>query len=80
VAVRHPGCDGDWYDSTLTCLTHLFPLVVDRGMVVLDDYGSFDGCNRAVHRYLADNDRPEAIRRTMRGDVAYIEKQVTDVG
>lgn len=72
--------DGDWYDSTLTCLTHLFPLVVDRGKVVIDDYGSFDGCNRAAHRYLADHDRPEAIRRTMRGDVPYIEKRVTDVG
>jgi O-methyltransferase len=65
--------DGDWYDSTLVCLNHLFPLVVSSGVVIVDDYGAWEGCTRAVHRYLADNNRPEAISRTPSG-VAYLIK------
>jgi O-methyltransferase len=65
--------DGDWYDSTLICLEQLFPMVESGGVVIIDDYDQWDGCNRAVHRYLADADRPEAIRRTSAG-VAYLVK------
>lgn len=65
--------DGDWYDSTMTCLMHLFPLVTTGGLVIIDDYGVWEGCTRAVHRYLADNERPEGIRTTSSG-VAYIVK------
>ena len=66
--------DGDWYESTMTCLEHLFPLVVSGGVVIVDDYGTWDGCSRAVHRYLADNDRPESILRTP-ANVAYLVKR-----
>lgn len=66
--------DGDWYESTMTCLVHLFPLVVTGGLVLIDDYGTWDGCTRAVHQYLADQQRPEAIDRTRSG-VAYLIKR-----
>lgn len=65
--------DGDWYDSTMTCLVHLFPLVATGGLIIIDDYGTYDGCNRALHRYLANADRPQPIRSTPSG-VAYIRK------
>lgn len=45
--------DGDWYESTRVCLEHLFPLVVSGGIVVIDDYGKWPGCRRAVDEYLA---------------------------
>ena len=45
--------DGDWYDSTRICLEHLYPLVAKNGVVVIDDYGSFEGCRRAVDEFLA---------------------------
>ena len=59
--------DGDWYESTLTCLRFLFPLVPSGGVVIIDDYGSFDGCTRAVHDYLSQVGSVEAIRRSLRG-------------
>lgn len=65
--------DGDWYDSTMVCLEHLFPLVADGGLVIIDDYGTWDGCTRAVHRYLADDLRTEAIRVTA-GGVTFLRK------
>jgi len=30
--------DGDWYDSTLVCLEHLYPLLSPGGLLILDDY------------------------------------------
>lgn len=48
--------DGDWYASTKLCLEHLFPLVVDGGAVVIDDYGKWAGCRRATEEFLAQFD------------------------
>jgi O-methyltransferase len=45
--------DGDWYDSTLECLTALEPLVSQEGTVIVDDYYAWDGCALAVHDYLS---------------------------
>lgn len=50
--------DGDWYESTAVCLTHLYPLVVAGGVVVVDDYGHWEGCRKAVDEFLADHDEP----------------------
>jgi hypothetical protein len=56
--------DGDWYESTMVCLTHLFPLVPDGGLVIFDDYGYWEGCTRAVHDYLSREERTEPIQQT----------------
>lgn len=47
--------DTDWYESTLHELVHLYPRLARRGVLVLDDYGSFEGARRAVDEYLAEN-------------------------
>jgi O-methyltransferase len=48
--------DVDLYEPTFLALDHLFPRLIDGGMVYLDDYGSrpFPGARKAVDRYLAD--------------------------
>lgn len=45
--------DGDWHASTRVCLEHLYEQVVPRGFVIVDDYGTYDGCRRAVDEFLA---------------------------
>lgn len=45
--------DGDWYESTLTALRTLLPLVRVGGVVIIDDYYAWEGCARAVHEVLA---------------------------
>ena len=52
VALAH--LDGDWYESTLTCLERIAPLIVPGGRIVLDDYDHWSGCRRAVDEYFAD--------------------------
>jgi hypothetical protein len=43
--------DGDWYESTKVCLDHLYPRVVEGGVVIVDDYGDWEGCKKAVDEY-----------------------------
>jgi Macrocin-O-methyltransferase (TylF) len=49
VAFAH--LDGDWYESTMTCLTRVAPLLVPGGRIVLDDYDKWSGCRAAVDEY-----------------------------
>jgi len=54
--------DADWYDSTMCILENLFDQVVPGGCVIVDDYGCWDGCSRAIHDFLSRNKRPERIK------------------
>jgi predicted O-methyltransferase YrrM len=54
VAFAH--LDGDWYESTMTCLERIAPLLVPGGTIVLDDYYKWSGCRAAVDEYFADRD------------------------
>ena len=47
--------DTDWYESTRHELVHLFPLIVDGGIIIIDDYGYWQGCRKAVDEYFAEN-------------------------
>jgi hypothetical protein len=44
--------DGDFYESTKVALECLFDSVVSGGVVIVDDYGSFEGCRKAVDEFL----------------------------
>jgi hypothetical protein len=48
--------DTDWYASTKHELVHLYPRLVSAGVLILDDYGYWQGARRAVDEYLAEND------------------------
>lgn len=52
IALAH--LDGDWYESTLTCLTHIWPALSPGGVIQLDDYGEWQGCRKAVDEYFAE--------------------------
>ncbi len=44
--------DTDWYDSTAHELKYLYPLVVSGGVVIIDDYGYWQGARKAVDEFL----------------------------
>ena len=45
--------DGDWYESTTVCLESLFHFMANRGVIIVDDYYTWDGCSRAVYDFLS---------------------------
>lgn len=47
--------DTDWYESTYHELTHLFPLLVKGGVLIIDDFGSWQGAKKAVLDYFEEN-------------------------
>jgi Macrocin-O-methyltransferase (TylF) len=62
VAVAH--LDGDWYESTMTCLSRIAPLLSHGGRIVLDDYDAWSGCRAAVDEYFAGRDGYRREHRT----------------
>jgi hypothetical protein len=47
--------DGDLYSSTRDALEALYPKVSPGGYVIVDDYGSWPECKRAVNEYIERN-------------------------
>jgi hypothetical protein len=46
--------DTDWYASTRHELEHLYPRLSHGGVLIIDDYGHWQGCRRAVDEYFAN--------------------------
>jgi hypothetical protein len=53
VAFAHIDCD--WYDSVQICIDEIAPRISKGGVMVFDDYSSYDGCKKAVDQFLAEN-------------------------
>jgi hypothetical protein len=47
--------DTDWYRSTKHELEHLYPRLSPGGVLILDDYGHWQGARRAVDEYFGEN-------------------------
>jgi O-methyltransferase len=56
--------DTDWYESTKAELEILFPRLAKGGVLLIDDYGAWTGCKKAVDEYLAANNIPLMLHRT----------------
>ncbi len=55
--------DADWFDSTLVCLECLSPYMAKDGIIILDDYYTWDGCSKAVHYFLTKTESPMKVSR-----------------
>jgi hypothetical protein len=48
--------DTDFHKSTHHELVHLYPRLVKGGILIIDDYGNFQGARLATDQYIAEND------------------------
>ena len=55
--------DTDWYESTKHELIHLTPRLVAGGILILDDYGYWQGVRKAVDEYLEECQLPILLNR-----------------
>ena len=53
--------DTDWHSSIAHALEHLWPRLVPGGVLIVDDYGHFEGARQVVDDYFAD--RPVLLAR-----------------
>lgn len=55
--------DTDWYESTKIELEILFPKLVKGGILIIDDYGHWKGCKKAVDEYFENLEYPIFLNR-----------------
>jgi O-methyltransferase len=47
--------DTDFYESTKAELVHLWPRLIPGGVIIVDDYGHWDGVRIAIDEYVAEH-------------------------
>lgn len=47
--------DADWYKSVYISLKYFYPKVVKGGFIIIDDYGYYEGCTKAVKKYFSEH-------------------------
>lgn len=47
--------DTDWYESTLHEMEQLFPRLSKGGVLIIDDYGHWQGARQAIDEYIKEN-------------------------
>lgn len=55
--------DTDWYQSTCHELQHLYPQLQHGGVLIIDDYGHWEGARQAVDEYIARLPYPLFLHR-----------------
>jgi hypothetical protein len=62
--------DTDWFASTAHELEHLYPRLVPGGVLILDDYGYWDGARKAVDEFLERTGEQLLLVRISEGRIA----------
>lgn len=70
--------DGDMYESTMDALLHLYPKLSAGGYLIIDDWGSVEGCRLAVQDYRKKNNIVEDII-PIDSDGVYWQKQLKEL-
>jgi O-methyltransferase len=71
IALLH--IDADWYESVKLVLETFYDSVVPGGFIVLDDYGYWEGCKRAIDEFCIERDIDIIIKQADRVG-AYFQK------
>jgi O-methyltransferase len=65
--------DTDWYESTKHELVHMYDLVPPGGIVLLDDYGHWEGARQAVDEFLAERGIEPLLMRIDRAGRLFVK-------
>jgi O-methyltransferase len=55
--------DTDWYESTYHELVHLYPRLSNGGILIIDDYGDWQGARKAVDQYFQEQGFTPLLQR-----------------
>jgi len=64
--------DTDWYESTRHELDHLYPRISSGGVLIVDDYGAWQGSKKAVDQFLQATGARVLLLRIDEGRIAVI--------
>jgi O-methyltransferase len=72
IAVLH--IDADWYESVKCVLETLYEKVVPGGFVVLDDYGYWGGCDRALEDFISQRNLTGIVLQKVESTGVFFQK------
>jgi O-methyltransferase len=78
VALLH--CDADWYNSVMLVLETFYPLVVEGGCVVLDDFGYWEGCREAFYDFCVRHNEKPLLERVGASQAYWIKHKLSNRG
>lgn len=78
IALLH--CDADWYESVLLTLETFYPLVKDGGVVILDDFGYWEGCRVAFYDFCAKHKIAPLVERVSMDQLYWVKNKDTNRG
>jgi len=55
--------DTDWYSSTKHEMEHLYPRLSPQGILIVDDYGHYQGARRGIDEYLSKLETKPLLQR-----------------
>ena len=61
VALLH--IDADWYESVMVSLQTFYDLIPPGGIIVLDDFGCWEGCRKAFYDFVAQRQINPLVER-----------------
>jgi O-methyltransferase len=56
-------CDADWYESVMLVLRTFYHRIPDGGVIVLDDFGYWEGCREAFYDFCKEYDIKPLVER-----------------
>ncbi|MFC4783164.1 TylF/MycF/NovP-related O-methyltransferase [Nocardioides sp. MAHUQ-72] len=62
--------DTDWYESTRHELEHMYDRLQPGGILIIDDYGTWQGSKEATDEFVARLDKPLMLMRAGRSRIA----------
>lgn len=75
IAILH--IDADWYESVKIVLNFFYDMVAPGGFIVLDDYGLWPGCTKALDDFLSERKiKNISVHRSDRAG-AYLQKPMS---
>ena len=67
--------DTDFYESTYHELRHLFPRIAPGGILIIDDYGHWEGARRATDQFFREIDQTVLLHRIdYTGRIAVVQR------
>lgn len=62
--------DTDWYESTYHEFKYLYPILEIGGVLIIDDYDTWEGSRKATDQYIKENDLKILLNKIGKGRIA----------
>jgi O-methyltransferase len=73
IALLH--IDSDWYDSVIVCLDRFYDLVEEGGVILLDDFGHWEGCRNAFYDFVKKRDLKPLVERRGHTQLYWVKRK-----